>query len=132
MNPRAIPLAMLDVNGIVTITKNAGKASSKSSQLMSEILLIIKHPTMIKLGAVIAATSDKEPIKGLKNAVIKNKIATVKAVRPVFPPAPTPAEDSTEAAVGLVPNTAPTVVPMESAKKALPGFSSFPFFNNPA
>lgn len=117
MNPSAIPFAMLDVNGMATMTKKAGNDSSKCVQSISLMLLIIILPTMIKLGAVIAATFETAPISGLKKAVIKNRMATTNAVKPVLPPAPTPAEDSTEAAVGLVPNMAPTVVPMESAKK---------------
>ncbi len=132
MNPSAIPLAMLDVKGMATMTKKAGNDSSKCVQSISLMLLIIILPTMIKLGAVIAATFETAPISGLKKAVIKNRMATTKAVKPVLPPAPTPADDSTEAAVGLVPNMAPTVVPTESAKKALPDFSSLFSFSNPA
>jgi len=123
---------MLDVNGILTMTKKAGNASSKSSHLISEILLIIKQPTIIKLGAVIAATSDTEPIIGLKNAAITNRTTTVNDVKPVFPPAPTPAEDSTVAQSDLFPNIAPTIVPIESAENALPPFSNLPFLIRPA
>ncbi|SFE96687.1 hypothetical protein SAMN05428981_11147 [Bacillus sp. OV194] len=88
MNPKAIPFAMLEVSGMLTITRNAGKASSKSFQSISDILLIIKLPTMIKLGAVIAGTEDTALTSGLKNAVIKNKTTTVTPVNPVFPPVP--------------------------------------------
>lgn len=65
-NPIAIPFAILDVNGIPTKIKNAGNASSNSFQLISRMLCAIKLPTIIKEGAVIAATLDKEAITGAK------------------------------------------------------------------
>lgn len=80
MNPSAIPLAMLDVNGMATMTKKAGNDSSKCVQSISLMLLIIILPTIIKLGAVIAATFETAPISGLKKAVIKKRMATINTV----------------------------------------------------
>ena len=48
----------------------------------------------------------------------RKRTATTKAVKPVRPPSTTPAEDSTNVVTVEVPNTAPTVVPTESAKRA--------------
>ena len=95
MKPRAIPVAMLDVSGIVKIIRNAGNASSNESQSISFTTLIIKLPTIIKAGAVIAATPDKVLTKGPKNAATINRTPTVNVVRPVRPPTATPDEDST-------------------------------------
>ena len=44
-NPRAIPLAIEKVSGIITIITNAGKSSVKSDQLSFSIPLIIKIDT---------------------------------------------------------------------------------------
>ena len=52
--------------------------------------------------------------------------AVVKAVRPVFPPAATPAEDSTNVVVVEVPRTAPEEVAIASARSAGRIFGSLP------
>lgn len=75
---------------------------------------------------------DNALTSGLKNIETANSTATVKAVSPVLPPAATPAEDSINAVVGLVPKTAPTVVAVESASSAFRTFGSLLFFISPA
>ncbi len=50
---------------------------------------------MTRTGDVMAETADTEATKGEKNEAIINRTATVKAVKPVRPPAATPADDST-------------------------------------
>lgn len=54
MNPIAIPVDILEVSGIVKMIANAGNASSKIFQFTLASPSIMKHPTMIKTGAVIA------------------------------------------------------------------------------
>ena len=64
---------------------------------------------------------------GAMNAHRKNRMAQVSAVRPVRPPAATPAVDSTNVVTVEVPVHAPTTVPMESDKSAglIQGISPF-------
>ena len=65
---------------------------------MSVIELNIKKPTTISAGAV---AKDGIAVKiGAKNIDSANSTATVIEVRPVLPPAATPAEDSTNVVVG--------------------------------
>ena len=52
---------------------------------------------------------------GARKIESRNSTAAVAAVRPVLPPAATPAEDSTKVVVVEVPKTAPTAVATESA-----------------
>src|SRR5699024_2936459 len=119
MKPNAIPVEILDVKGMINITRNTGNVSSIDDQSTSLIELIINAPTITNTGDVIAATPETAPTNGPKSEATMNKTATVTAVRPVRPPAATPAEDSTNAAFGLVPNIAPTVVAIESPNNAL-------------
>lgn len=118
MKPSAIPVAMLDVKGMLKITRKAGKASSSSFHSILATDSIIKLPTMIKAGDVIAAIPETAPTRGLKKAATMNRMPTVSVVNPVRPPAATPEDDSTKAVVGLVPNIAPNVVPNESERSA--------------
>lgn len=127
MKPRAIPVAMLDVSGIVRITRKAGNASSKESQSISLTVPIIKLPTMINAGAVIADTPDNVLTSGPKNAATRKRIETVSEVKPVRPPTATPDEDSIYADVGLVPNIEPRVVAIESASNAWRARELIPF-----
>ena len=85
---------MLEVNGIVKMIINAGNASSNVSQSICFTALIIKLPTMIKAGAVIAATLERDETSGPKNAAMMKRIATVTDVNPVRPPTATPEDDS--------------------------------------
>lgn len=92
---------------------------------MSVIELNIKKPTTISAGAV---ANDGIAVKiGAKNIDSANSTAAVIEVRPVLPPAATPAEDSTNVVVVEVPRTAPAVVATASARSA--GFicGSLPF-----
>ena len=118
IKPSAIPVAILDVKGIVKIIKKAGKASSNESQSISLTTPIIKLPTIISAGAVMAETPDNALTKGPKKAASINKIATVNVVSPERPPTATPDDDSTYAEVGLVPNIEPIVAATESARSA--------------
>ena len=83
---------------------------------MSVIELNIKKPTTISAGAV---AKDGIAVKiGAKNIDSTNSTAAVTEVRPVLPPAATPAEDSTNVVVVEVPRTAPAVVATASARSA--------------
>lgn len=64
--------------------------------------------------------------KGANSIEIKNSIAVVREVRPVFLSTATQAEDSTNVVVVEVPKIAPAVVAMESASSAGLIFGSFP------
>src|SRR5699024_1712041 len=128
MNPMAIPVAMLDVSGIVNRIANAGKASSKVFQSILANPSIMKEPTIINTGAVIAGTSAITLITGVKNMDRINSPATTMDVSPVLPPAVTPDVDSTYAVDGLVPNMDPTVVAVASANNADFALGSFPSF----
>lgn len=130
MKPKAIPVAILDVKGMARIMRKAGNASSNSFHFILEIDPIIKLPTMISAGAVMAASPDTALTSGPKKAATIKRIATVTEVRPVRPPAETPEDDSMKAVVGLVPNIAPTVVATESESRALRAFGNeFPFIS---
>ncbi len=128
----AIPVAILDVKGILKIMTKAGKASSKVFQSIRASPSIIKHPTIIKTGAVIAGNEEIAEITGEKNIEIKNKTATTRAVNPVLPPAAVPVVDSMYAVEGLVPNTEPIVVASASAIRACFALGSFPSCNKSA
>ncbi|CIV80872.1 Uncharacterised protein [Streptococcus pneumoniae] len=73
--------------------KKAGTASAISSQWIFFKLANIIIPTIIKIGAVAAVGTIAR--SGLKKLEIAKQIATTKAVKPVRPPAPIPAADST-------------------------------------
>lgn len=88
----------------------------------------IRKPTIISAGAV---ANEGMAIKmGARNIDSRNSTAVVRAVRPVLPPAATPAEDSTKVVVVDVPSTAPADVATASAISAglmagsLPSLSS--------
>src|SRR5699024_9061559 len=107
-------------------------ASSKVFQSILDSPSIIKHPTMINTGAVIAGKSAIIFITGEKKIAIANSPATTTEVNPVLPPAETPDVDSTYAVAGLVPNIDPTVVAVASANKADFALGNFPSFIKPA
>ena len=94
MKPKAIPVAMLEVSGMLKIMRNAGNASSISFHLILATAPIIKLPTIINAGAVIEDKPEIALTSGPKNAAMINRIATVTVVSPVLPPAATPADDS--------------------------------------
>lgn len=103
INPKAIPSIILKVKGIKTITKNAGIASDKLLKSIEVILLIIKLPIIINIGAI--ASSGIIPIKGIARRDINRQNAVINAVKPVLPPAATPAVPSTVDTEGLVPKS---------------------------
>lgn len=74
---------------------------------------------MISVGAVAAEGIRIK--RGDRNKEIKNKMAIVRAARPVRPPAATPLALSTKEVTAEVPKTAAAMEPMASAKRlALP------------
>ena len=73
--------------------KKAGTASAKSVQLRSLKEAIMRTPTMMRAGAV--ATDGTRLTKGATNMVARNSKAVTTEVRPVRPPTPIPAADST-------------------------------------
>ena len=84
---------MLYENPMKTEVKKAGIASDKSSQSTLLRLESIITPTIIRIGAVAAfGTIDTT---GLKKLEMAKSTATTRAVKPVRPPAPIPAADST-------------------------------------
>ena len=89
IKPKAKPLAIEDVSGIMIIVRKAGNASVKSWKLILPTSLIIKAPTKISGGAV--ANPGTRPMRGANNSEIKKRTATVTAVSPVLPPAAMPA-----------------------------------------
>ena len=86
MNPTPIPVAILCVSGVRMIIRKAGNVSSRSFQLILLITLIMKYPTIISAGEVIAGIPDITLTIGVKNNV---SASTVTAVNPVLPPAAT-------------------------------------------
>lgn len=82
-------------------------------------MLIIKKPTIIKAGEVTAGTLAKTSAIGAKKSIKNMQIATTTEVKPVRPPAVTPALDSIYADVGEVPRNEPIVLAHASAKSAL-------------
>ena len=94
IRPNIIPVAIEYVNGITTIAKNAPIVSATSPS--NETFLIdvsIKRPTKIIAGAV--ANEGIARNIGDKTSERRNKTAVTTEVRPVLPPAETPALDST-------------------------------------
>jgi len=122
--PKTIPSAMLYVSGIMMMVIKAGMASVYSLKLIFRMGDSIKNPTSTRAGAVAAAGTIVK--KGARNRASKKNAAVVSEVRPVFPPSATPEALSTYVVTVLVPNTAPTVVPMESAKSACFTRGTFP------
>ncbi len=55
---------------------------------------IIKQPTIINTGAVIAGKEEMAEMNGEKKIDTRNKAATTMEVSPVRPPAATPDDDS--------------------------------------
>ena len=79
---------------------------------------------MISTGDV-AAFGTRDTI-GAKNKQIKNNTPVVTAVKPVRPPAPTPAALSTKAVIVEVPSNAPALTPIASTVIALPRPGNLP------
>ena len=89
INPKAIPLAILYVNGIMIINTTLGMDEVRSSKSILRMPSIINTPIMIRIGEV--ADTGTIPAMGAKNIAKINSAAVVTAVNPVFPPSITPA-----------------------------------------
>ena len=76
----------------------------------------MKRPTVIRAGVV--AKEGIAEIIGENTSDTKKRTATVRLVRPVFPPSATPEADSTNVVTVDVPKTAPAVVATASAIRA--------------
>src|SRR5690625_4611285 len=131
IKPTAMPVAILDVNGMAIIVIKAGNASSNDFQSTLAKPCIMKDPTIMSTGEVIAGIPATVLIMGVKKIDKAKSAETTSVVSPVRPPAATPETDSIYAVDGLVPNTDPTAVAIESARKAGLERSSFPSFINP-
>ena len=75
------------------MVKNAGMPSVGSAKSMSVVCFIIKKPTRMSAGAVAADGISKNT--GENSNARTNIAAVVNAVKPVLPPAATPAVLST-------------------------------------
>ena len=73
------------------IVRNAGTDSDESSQSMRDALLIIIAPTMINAGAVIGKVIPDHADQRAEEQRDEKQRAATTAVRPVRPPADTPA-----------------------------------------
>ena len=91
--PNAIPSAIENVKGIIIKITKAGRSSVTWFQSSFSIPPNIKIATYIKAPAV--AYAGIIDANGDKNIERINKNPTITAVRPVLPPASTPAELST-------------------------------------
>jgi len=87
-----------------------------SVKFISTTVDSINNPTTTSAAAVAWAGMIEN--SGKKNAAIAKQNAVESAVKPVLPPSATPAEDSTKVVIVDVPNNAPNVVPIASAKSA--------------
>ena len=87
--PKARPLAMEKVRGMVTTVRKAGMATAGLFQSILPRPDIIIAPTRIRAG--VAAAVGMAWTKGARKRVSRKRTPTVTAVRPVRPPAATPA-----------------------------------------
>ena len=76
INPSAIPVATLDVRGIIIIVTNAGRTTSNLFQFILLISMAIKAPTIINAGAVTSGVMTER--MGEKNNVIKKQTSPKK------------------------------------------------------
>lgn len=93
---------------IAIIVMNDGTEFLTFSKSILTTFFIISTPTYIN--ALAAAAEGINANNGNKNIDTRNYIATTNAVRPVFPPAETPAPLSTNVVTVLVPSIAPAIV----------------------
>ena len=89
VKPNAKPLAIEPVSGIMTMVRNAGRASEKSVKLIFPTSCIMSAPTRMRGGAV--AKPGTRPTSGAKISAMRKQTETVTAVSPVLPPAAMPA-----------------------------------------
>lgn len=110
--------------------KNEGIAISKFPHSICRKDCAINTPTIINAGAVTCeVTTDSN---GEKNKPNKKKIPVVIAVIPERPPTAIPADDSTNAPTGEVPNKEPASIAVESEAKAFPTRGILLSFMKPA
>lgn len=114
--PKITPCAILYVKGMKIMVMKAGNPLLTSLKSIFPTELIINKPIIINAGAVAAAGTIKKI--GAKKRASKNMMEVLTLVSPVRPPAATPEALSTYAVFGLVPNNAPAIVPIASAKRA--------------
>ena len=107
---------MLYARGIAIMHRYAGIASARSSKSIFTTEDTIRNPTKISAGAV--ANPGIAVKIGAKRMATRNNRPVTTEARPVLAPAPTPAELSTKVVVVEVPNTAPAVVAIASARSA--------------
>ena len=110
--PAAIPDAIPPVKIVNTIMINGPNAFSKFEKSMLPMVEIMLYPTKIKAGPVAAFGIIKN--NGANKIATENKAAVVTAVKPVFPPTSTPAEDSTNVVTVVQPVAEPSTVPTAS------------------
>lgn len=110
--PAAIPEAIPPVKIVKTIMINGPNAFSKSVKSIVPIVEIMLYPTKINAGPVAAFGIIKN--NGANKIATRNSTAVVMAVRPVFPPTSTPAEDSTNVVTVVHPAADPSNVPTAS------------------
>ena len=92
--PNMIPFAIEYVNGIITIARKPETTSARSpSNFIFLMALTIRSPTQRRAG-VVAKPGIARKI-GDRNSERMNNTAVTRDVRPVLPPAATPALDST-------------------------------------
>src|SRR5699024_1078689 len=90
----------------------------------------IMTPTIIRAGAVTSGVITFK--SGEKKSANRKKSAVTTDVKPVRPPTPTPAVDSTKEVVVDVPKIGPVTVAAESANKARPARGNLLSFIKPA
>ena len=90
--PQMIPCVIEKVNGMSTIARKAGMASSMVTQFIFRTGFSINTPTSISAGAVaIIGTMESSGDRNMKGI---NNMPATRAVKPVRPPCCTPAADS--------------------------------------
>src|SRR5699024_2135493 len=104
MKPKAIPSAILYVNGIIKTIRNAGIASEISSREICLIFCAINTPTIIRIGLI--AVFGIYEIQGIIKMVARNNKLAVIATLPVLPFDAITAAFSAADIVGEVPKKA--------------------------
>mmetsp|Transcript_95271 Transcript_95271/g.171989 ORF Transcript_95271/g.171989 Transcript_95271/m.171989 type:complete len:265 (+) Transcript_95271:271-1065(+) len=128
--PAIIPLWIEYVNGTTVMVKKDGMAARRSSQSMPRQGAIIKAP--MRTNGTAVATCGMDPRRGARKADTKKSTETVTAARPVRAPSIIPALLSLAMITGLVPSSAPTIVPTAALVKIEVLLGTVPFFSSPA
>ena len=117
MMPKPRPFEIEYVNGIDTIVRKAGIATSKSVQSIYFTFLNINTPTIINAAAV--AAEGTIPAIGARKQESKKSIPVTTDANPVLAPAAIPVLLSTKLVIVLTPVKAPVHVAAASATRAL-------------